>query len=581
MKEKNRTFTLDSVFIKLTALIILIIVLTGSVIGGASYYLTKKELVEAGKSDIKHLVEASLVTLKVLNEQVETGELTLEEAHEKARNLLNGPKLAEGYDYKKSPFLYKQDGYLVAYDSNYAAVLHPKNPIGHLPDDPTNRAGMVKVAKAENIEDRFYMFDDIQDDGSHVTKTAYMSYFEPWGWNVGMIVLDTTFYGDLNYVKWFIILTTIAITLLSLLGFYAASRNKLRLLENISAAFLNVSNRNIQLTELPESKDEIGRLGLSFNQMLSQLRDLIKRLQETSSQVTESAISLSAISEETASSSEDVGNAINEIANGTLKQASDLDQTNQQTMQLNQSIEAMNKQNEVIKEITSQSEAAASQGKEIMKRLKQSNEESLLSSKEVNENISNLHLKIREISKITAAIESISAETNLLALNASIEAARAGEHGKGFAVVASEVRKLAEQSNGATKQIQRMILDIEAETEKTVETVSGTINRSQQLDTAVNETEKEFINISKAITETTKAISILNTELTQITQQNKEITDAVQNVSSISQQTAASVEEMTASIDEQINAIAQVAVSAEQLSDLSKTLNEIVEKYVL
>lgn len=143
------------------------------------------------------------------------------------------------------------------------------------------------------------------------------------------------------------------------------------------------------------------------------------------------------------------------------------------------------------------------------------------------------------------------------------------------------MRKLAEQSNEATKQIQRMISDIEIETEKTVTAVSGTINYSQQLNNAGNETEKEFMNISEAITETTKAISILNKEMMHITEQNEVITDAVQNASYISQQIAASVEEITAAIDEQISAIAQVAVSAEQLTDLSQELNKIVDQYTL
>ncbi|GLC89612.1 methyl-accepting chemotaxis protein [Lysinibacillus piscis] len=581
MQIKRHVAIFDSIFFKLTMLIIFVIALTGGVIGGTSYYLTKKELVEAGKSDMKHIVNTSIVTLNVLNERVEKGELTLEQAQEEARVLLNGPKLAEGYDYKKSAFLYKQDGYLVAYNSSYASILHPKNPIGHMPDDTTNRANMVKAARATNDADRYHPFDDTDDNGNHVTKTAYMAYFEPWDWHVGMIVLDTTFYGELNKVKWTIILMTLGILVISFMIFYFVSRKSLKLLETISAAFLAIANRNIQSTTLPESKDEIGHLGASFNQMLLQLRDLISQLQGTSGQVAETSMSLSAISEETASSSEEIGRAMNDIAQGTVNQAADLEEANQQITRLNTSIEAMNQQSQLIKDITSQSEAATHQGQEMIQRLKQSNEASLASSNEVHTTIESLNSKITGISRMTAVIESISSETNLLALNASIEAARAGEHGKGFAVVASEVQKLAEQSNEATKQIQNMIAAIEGETAKTVQAVSTTIERSKQLDHAVNETETEFTNIAKAITETTNAVILLNQELLQVTQQNKTIVDAAQNATSISQQTAAAVEEITASIDEQIKAIAQVAISAEQLTDLSQTLNQIVEKYAL
>lgn len=580
MKNK-KLVSLNSIFTKLTALILIIVVLTGSIVGGVSYYLTKNELIDAGKQNVQDLVESSVVTLELLNEEVIHNRMTLDEAQEKARLLLIGPKLEEGYDYKKSLFTYKQDGYLVAYDSNYAAILHPRNPIGHVSSNTTNRENMVRVGQLANPADRYHPFLDVEDDGSKVPKTAYTTYFEPWDWTVGMIILDKHFYEDIEQVKLFTILLIIAASIVSLVLFYVVSRKKLLLLQTISASFLDISNRTIKQVKLPESADEIGQLGMSFNLMSHQLRELIQHLQATSSKVMDASTSLSAISEETAASSEEVGTAIEVIADGTLKQASDMDRTNQLIEHLTQSIGAMNQQNDMIKEITHHSEVAASQGTEIMQRLNLSNDESLQSSIEANANISNLHTKIREISRITETIDNISAETNLLALNASIEAARAGEHGKGFAVVASEVRKLAEESNSATRQIQEMISDIEIETEKSVDSVAKTINLSQQLNVAVKETEEEFTSISQAIIKTTRAIELLDNELSTITLQNQEITGAVQNASSISEHTAASVEEITASIDEQISAITQVAFSAEELTEFSKELSDIVDQYSL
>lgn len=308
----------------------------------------------------------------------------------------------------------------------------------------------------------------------------------------------------------------IGMTIISVLLFYATSRKKLQLLKQISSAFTDISDKQLEQQKLPELKDEIGQLGASFNEMNGQLRNLIGRLQETSNKVVDSSSSVSAISEETAAGSEEMGRAIADIAAGTLGQAADLDTTNHSLNQLNRSIQSMSDQNERIKGMTEQFQSAATQGQERVRQLKQSNEESLSSSNEVSKNISSLYLKITEISRITDTIESISAETNLLALNASIEAARAGEHGKGFAVVASEVRKLDEQSNQSTKRIQTMITGIEAETEKTVLAVSETIDRSQQLDVAVKGTEEEFICISEAISHIAQGIQLLNSELKEI-----------------------------------------------------------------
>lgn len=158
----------ESVFLKLMILITTMILMTVLVVGSISYYLTKQELTEAGKADMKY--------------PVETGQFSLEQA----RVLLVGPKKDNVYDHAKSSFLYKQDDYLVAYEQDFSSELHPKNPVGDIPEDTTNRENMVQASKQPEIQDRYVYFSDTLDDGTPVTKTAYMSYFEPWEWTVGM-----------------------------------------------------------------------------------------------------------------------------------------------------------------------------------------------------------------------------------------------------------------------------------------------------------------------------------------------------------------------------------------------------------
>ncbi|MED3641918.1 methyl-accepting chemotaxis protein [Caldifermentibacillus hisashii] len=225
------------------------------------------------------------------------------------------------------------------------------------------------------------------------------------------------------------------------------------------------------------------------------------------------------------------------------------------------------------------SETATLRGNKIVKKLKETNSIAVHASTEASKGVTNLSHKIQDISHITDTIEDIASKTNLLALNASIEAARAGDNGKGFAVVANEVRKLAEQSNQATKQIQEMISLIEAETEKTVLLMGESINQSQELSNSVNATEKEFFQISTAILQTKQAVDSLSQELESLTNQSENITDSINNATSVAEQSAASVEAISTAVDEQIVAISNIATSAEKLNNLSYELTEMIQQY--
>jgi methyl-accepting chemotaxis protein len=173
----------------------------------------------------------------------------------------------------------------------------------------------------------------------------------------------------------------------------------------------------------------------------------------------------------------------------------------------------------------------------------------------------------QQIGEITATVNDIASQSNLLALNASVEAARAGEHGKGFAVVAVEVRNLAEQSKQATAQVKSILNEIQRATNAAV---MATEEGTKGVDTGVDLTGQAG--------ETIKQLAANISDSTNAAQQ---IVASAQQQSTGMEQIALAIENINQATVQNLASIRQAENSAQDLSDVAQQLETLVARYKL
>jgi methyl-accepting chemotaxis protein len=166
-----------------------------------------------------------------------------------------------------------------------------------------------------------------------------------------------------------------------------------------------------------------------------------------------------------------------------------------------------------------------------------------------------------EIGRIIGVINDIADQTNLLALNAAIEAARAGEHGRGFAVVADEVRKLAERTAKATKEVDATIRAIQ---EKTTGAVSAMKDGTERVTVGV-----------KLANEAGAALSSIVNSATNISNMIQQIATASEEQSAASEQISRNIESITSVTKQNASAVQQAAAASQQLAHRAEQLQAL------
>ncbi|MEC0530930.1 methyl-accepting chemotaxis protein, partial [Bacillus sonorensis] len=399
------------------------------------------------------------------------------------------------------------------------------------------------------------------------------------GWKIGgTMVTDEITAAAQPVFNMAVIILAAAIVLGGILVYFIVRAISKPLNQLVSSA-KSISNGDLTQTIEVRSKDELGQLGTSFNEMAESLRSLISAIQESVEHVASSSEQLTASADQTSKATEHITLAIEQFSNGAESQNEKVETSSQQLNQMNGKLFEVTEVSEAVTESSIKSTEIAETGGELVQKTVGQMNSINQSVKQAEGVVKGLEAKSKDITAILRVINGIADQTNLLALNAAIEAARAGESGRGFSVVAEEVRKLAAQSASSAKEIESLIQDIVKEIEHSL-TMFQSVNYEVQSGLNITEdTEASFKHIYDMTNEIAGELQTMNTAVEQLSKGSEEVSEAVEEIAEVSKESSAGIQDIAASAEEQLASMEEISSSAATLEQMAEDLRNLTKKF--
>ncbi|WP_046174290.1 methyl-accepting chemotaxis protein [Domibacillus indicus] len=326
-------------------------------------------------------------------------------------------------------------------------------------------------------------------------------------------------------------------------------------------------------------KGDIGQLVSSTNSIAEQLRGIVGQLVSTAGEVKKESRMLDSMSDEIKDGSAQIAATMNDLTDGAGQQADAAGEISHLIEEFNQEITKTREESEELKKMSEEvlhvSDGSRTQIAELASQMGQIT--SLVSDSV--QKVNGLEKRTNEITALIGVIRDISAQTNLLALNAAIEAARAGEHGRGFAVVADEVRKLAVQVDESVNEITGIITGVQKETGSVVSSLNEGFEQVEKGSGTMQKTTGTFEDIIESVTQMGSRIQFISKRMDTLTDRSNQISSSSQSVASISEESSANIQQTAASSQQLNGSMEDIKTSSSSLLKLSDELEETVKQF--
>ena len=584
---------------RLLVLIFGLLLVTCLVLGGMSIFFlrsTMKDSIsiyedamyEGYRTEIKSQVQASIAIVQSYYDRSVAGELTEEQAQEEAKAAVRALR-------------YRDDGsgYMWIDGTDYTLVMHPILPDqeGNNRYDLTDQNGVkiiqnvMSAAKAGGGYNEFYF---TKADGVTVApKLAYSELFEPWGW-----AITTGNYTDdmdaqlkdqessitSSFNGMFVVFVVIMLLLLvagGVLAFVFGGRiaggiRKLAdVLHGMADGDLSVE---VPASEL-KRKDEVGIIATSVMQLREKMNSILSDINEQSRHISVTNDDFTKRFSTITENVQNVNSAVEDIATGSTALANEATNAGTQAMEIGHVIEENSASIRTLEDTIQQMNHEVEAVNNVLENLLRSNQVTSDNIQVVSEKTVSTNDSANKIKEAVTLIQGITAQTNLLSLNASIEAARAGEMGKGFAVVAEEIRNLADESAASAKTINEIVEELIRNSNESVSKMKEVSEGADDQRMKLEQTVASFGSLKNGVGDVSAVSNSILEQIAKLEHQKDVITSVVESLAAISEENAASTQETSASMQMLTDIVEGCKSDTMELNELSSALHNDVQVF--
>ncbi|WP_334077489.1 methyl-accepting chemotaxis protein [Paenibacillus sanfengchensis] len=464
-------------------------------------------------------------------------------------------------------------------DSGQTNVLTPDNTIVH-----ASRPELIETKSALDLAEAQFSGSSASfaaSDEHGIRQLVVYKQLETAPWRLIGYAPESDFLSaadKLLYVSLFVMGLAIMVALG--IGYYLF-RNVGKPLQKLSRLMEEGERGNLKVRANFKGRDEIGRLGQSFNKMLEQISWLVERIQRSTQELWLTADTLAQASRNTATTAGEIAAATEEIAQGSSSLAEEAEKGNSLTDEIGMKMAQVIHLTELMDTSAGRIVQVSEQGQENMGRLVEKTEDVSRMTARVEENSGKLSQITLSIRGILQPMIEMTRQTQILSLNATIEASRAGAAGKGFSVIAEQIRKLSVQSNDSIRNVSAMTEEIQSAIENTVNVLQEITPKFREQLESVTSASSIFRGVGREMDGFARELQSASASVGELMGAQLALRDFVANVSSVVQQSGASTEEVASMASGQYRVSEELVGLSRRLKELSESLKQSLNVFEL